>query len=274
MLNEVCTSVIQDVIDSQKDLVAIFHENDVVMINQAFKNFFSVSSLQDYQKDFGAFEDNFVPHPSYFNKDKIHDGELWFESAAKLPESERIVSMMTPSFEPHAFSLRIDDNSHDYRVISMNNITQTLIKRIMIENNANMDIHSGAYSKEYFLHISKSYEDAAIFNEKILALITIDTNHKNPSQFSDKPTSVCALVTHFKNSIRQDDMLIRWDNSKFVLIFIVDCADNAHRMFKKLQNIVGHDNVDNFECKLNLHIQEKDKDINYLISKIDEYNNQ
>ena len=68
--------------------------------------------------------------------------------------------MMTPSFDPHAFSVELQRVTDEYTIATFNDITQSLIKRIMIENNANMDAGSGAYAKEYFLQIARSYEDA------------------------------------------------------------------------------------------------------------------
>jgi hypothetical protein len=268
MLDEVSISIIQNVINTQKDLVIIFHDSEVVMVNKSFKKFFAVSTLEQYKRDFEAFENNFVPHPSYFNKDNILPNSTWFESILKLPELDRIVSMMTPSFEPYAFSVSIDTIAQGYRVVTFNDITQSLIKRIMIENSANIDIESGAYSKEYFLQIAKSYEDAAVFNEKILASIIIHAEKKDGSKLANDSSALSTLVSHFKSSIRQDDMLIRWYDTKFILVFIVDTQDNAKRMLKKLQSIVKHEDIEDFECKLSLHIQEENENMSSLIERI------
>ena len=61
MLDEVSISIIQNVINAQKDLVIIFHDSEVVMVNKSFKKFFAVSTLEQYKRDFEAFENNFVP---------------------------------------------------------------------------------------------------------------------------------------------------------------------------------------------------------------------
>ena len=64
-------SLIQSVIDSQKDLIILFRGGNHILTNRAFNNFFGYSSLLDYNKNYGAIVDNFVPHPSYFHKEKI-----------------------------------------------------------------------------------------------------------------------------------------------------------------------------------------------------------
>jgi len=268
MSDMVSLALVQSVIDTQKDLVAIFHNDEVIMTNRAFNNFFAVNSCAQYKTDFGLFVNNFVPHPSYFNKDKIEAEESWFDAVLRLPELDRIVSMMTPSFEPHAFSVAIDSSVNEYRVVTLSDITQTLIKRIMIENNANMDIQSGAYAKEYFLHVAQSYEDAANFNEKILGSILIYADKKDGSDLGNDSDMLNALVSHFRSSIRQDDMLIRWSSNTFVLIFLVDTEDNARRMFEKLQGVIADDNIEELQCQLSLKKKKKNEDINSLIRRI------
>lgn len=260
-------ALVQHVINTQKDLIVLFRDDDIILSNKAFNRFFAVTSCEQYKKEFGAFINNFVPHPSYFNKDKIQAGENWIDAILKLPESDRIVSMMTPSFEPHAFSVGIS-KVDAHIVVTLNDITQSLIKRIMIENQANMDLQSGAYSKEYFLHVAQSYEDAAQFNEKILGAILIDAKRKDAKALHDNEESLSALVSHFKGNIRQDDMLVRWSREAFLLIFLVDSDFNAQRMFHKLQSIVNHDTIQDISCQLNLKVQEKNEDIAALIRRL------
>jgi len=267
MSDTLSLALVQHVIDTQKDLIVLFRGDSIVLSNDAFNRFFAVSSSEQYKKEFGAFINNFVPHPSYFNKDKMQAGENWIDAILKLPENDRIVSMMTPSFEPHAFSVGIS-KVDAYVIVTLNDITQSLIKRIMIENHANMDLQSGAYSKEYFLHVAQNYEDAAQFNEKILGAILIDAEKKDAQALGDDEESLSALVSHFKGNIRQDDMLIRWNRDAFLLIFLVDSDANAQRMFHKLQSIVNHDTIQHLSCQLKLKIQEKDEDIAALIRRL------
>jgi hypothetical protein len=79
---------------------------------------------------------------------------------------DRVVSMMTQYYEPRAFSVEIN-KIEEYVVASFCDITQTLVKRIMIENKTNI------YAKNYFLQVAQSYQDAALFNEKIISAIMI-----------------------------------------------------------------------------------------------------
>ena len=262
-MDNISLTLIQSVVDTQKDLIVIFKGDEPILTNKSFNKFFSASSCETYNQSFGAFVDNFVPHPSYFHKEKIEVGETWFEGIAKLPEIDRVVSMMTPDYEPHAFSVILDQTTPDYAIATFSDITQVLIERIMIENNANIDIKSGAFTKKYFLHISQSYQDAALFNKKIIGAIVINIENGDSEEFN-----IATYAQHFKSSTRQDDMLIRWSNNSFLLICLVDCEKNAQMVVDKLNKMSHSQESTKLEYSLELFIQQKDEGINALIKRI------
>lgn len=253
MTHDTSMALVQSIIDSQKEMIVLFYEDEVFLINRAFQKFVSVASLQEYKEEFGAFVNNFVPHPSYFNANKIEEGDTWFDSIIKLDEVDRVVSMLTPTYDPHAFSVDIDDGVLGYKIVTFTDITQTLIKRIMIENNANMDIRSGAYAKKYFLQIAQSYQDAALFNEKIIGAILIKVESANEEELA-------TFATEFKNITRQDDMLVRWNDNSFLLVYLSDNVDNAQKMLDKLYNVSGADYT--------LLIQQENESIKELIARV------
>ena len=162
----------------------------------------------------------------------------------------------------------MDKSFEDYAIVTFTDITRDLIKRIMIENNINIDKISGAYAKKYFLQIAKNYEEAAIFNEKILGAILISVDEeKNPDFFRDEK-ALRSFVDRFKNITRQDDMLVRWENSKFLLIYLVDSEQNAGQIVKKLQTLIQSNDMKNLGCKLSSAIQKEHESITSLVKKV------
>lgn len=252
MRNEICLALVKSVVDSQKDLIVIFHNSEIVLVNKAFERFFVISSIEEYKKEFGVFTNSFVPHPSYFHADKMSKGENWIDAISKLPEMERVVSMMTPNYEPHAFSVQIE-KIDEYNIGVFADITQSLIKRIMIENNTSIDEQSGAYAKNYFLHMLKSYQDAVVFNKKTVSAILIKTDRTDEN-------ALVELVDYFKSRIRQDDMLIRWNENSFLLISLVDTQINAKKMVEKLHRD---------DCTLSLITQRENESIKELIKRVE-----
>lgn len=268
MTESVSLSLVQTIMNSQKELIIVYKDNEPVLTNSAFNNFFDVSSLAEYNRNFGNVIDSFVPHPSYFHKEKVEAGENWFDAIMKLDEIDRIVSMMTSNFEPYAFSVNIDGSVKGYKIVTFTDITRDLIKRIMTENNADLDQQSGAYDKKYFMQVYKTYEDAAIFNEKIIGVILATINEDDNPNFSHDEKALKELVEHFKNNIRHDDMLVRWAENKFLLVYLVDNEKSGKQVLNKLLHLVKNGTIKNLECKLNAVVQKEKESIDSLIKRV------
>jgi GGDEF domain-containing protein len=269
MIDTAPKALVQTLIDSKEDMVVVFHNDDIILLNTAFKKFYDISAIEQYRRDFPDFTSHFVPHPSYFNQDNIAEDENWMDAILKLPELERVVSMMNYSFEPYAFSVSIDRSVKEYSIVTFSDITQSLIKRIMIENNANLDTASGAYTKEYFLQIAQSYEDAATFNEKVLGIILVSVESENSSEKLTDERALNTLIGHFKEVTRKDDMLVRWSTDRFLLIYFVDNEKNTKQMLAKLQDMLNQKDIRDLKCKFHLDMQSKDESISSLIKRIE-----
>jgi hypothetical protein len=234
MLDETCLELVKSIINTQKDLVVIFKDEMPVMTNKAFNSFLGLSSFEDYISDAPPFVEHFAMHPSYFNKDKLQGEQSWFDAILKFDEQDRVVSMMNTNYEPHAFLFKIDSEVDNFKVVVFEDITQDLIKRIMIQNNASIDKKSGAYAKEYFLQICKNYEDAAVFNEKIIGMTSISISGEKDLDAD----MLRSFVKSFNLVIRQDDMLVRWSENKFIFVYLVDDAQKADLVVLKLKEMV------------------------------------
>lgn len=268
-MNEISKGLIQSVINSKKELVVIFYNGEPIIINNAFHKFFSVTSLEEYKTDFGPFINNFVPHPSYFNQSKIGKDESWFEAIMRLDEQDRIVSMMNTKYEPHAFAVNIDMSVENYVIASFEDITQSLIKRIMIQNNATTDEESGAYSRNYFAHIMSSFNDAAAFNEKIIGVTFFEILNNDGVEITLEEETLKAFVEHFRKNIRQDDMLIRWGDNSFLLVYLVDDGTKAQQVREKLQVMANKKVVTGLSCHFSHRVQKEKESIEKLINRED-----
>ena len=54
----------KNIANMQKDFIVVFEEDRIVLTNDSFNKFFGVTSTEQRNRDFGAFINNFVPHPS------------------------------------------------------------------------------------------------------------------------------------------------------------------------------------------------------------------
>lgn len=217
-------------IDTQKDLVVLMHKNTPILFNKSFQKFAGVSSVKEFLREFGSLHDRFVPHNSYFHSGKTDNPDEWTIALMELPENDRIVSMFSALTEPYAFSVVVNACVPDYEIITFTDISQDFIKRIMIENDASIDQESGAYDSEYFIHTSKSFQNAADFNKKSIGITMIElisTDHEAEQHLRDFTASI-------KCSIRQSDMLVRWEKKIFLLAYLANSAEDVMAFSQKL----------------------------------------
>jgi len=223
--------LIQNIVDAQEKLIVIIENEKPILMNKVFRDFFGVSSLEQYTNDFGLFVNNFVPHPSYFHSGKVEAGETWIQALEALDEKDKIVSMLNTSHEPRAFSVNLDHSHQDYVVLSLEDISANLIKRIMIENDMNMDKQTGAYTKDYFLHTAEILQDGAAYNEKEIGLSMIHI-------FGEREDDLVSAVSTIKNVIRQNDILVKYSRDTLLLAYLIEKKENAVLLTNKLQSLM------------------------------------
>lgn len=258
MQKSVSLDLLQNVLNTQKSLITIFKDSKLFVANKAFLNFFHASSVDDFNNSFRNFTDCFVPHPSYFGRDNIVETEHWFESIVKRSEEDRTVSMLTPAYEPHAFSVTVGERIDNCSVVTFVDVTQTLIQRIMIENHANIDSDSGAYDRKYFLYVCKNYEDGALFSKKVIGVIKIVLEDEISQEL------LRDFVQNIKLHVREDDMLVRWDTEEFLFVCLVDKADKVNLIVSKLKS------MSHIKANFSSVIQTKAETILELISTLND----
>jgi GGDEF domain-containing protein len=256
----------QSTIDTQKNLILLMHKNVPVLFNKAFQEFTHVATLKEFIREFGSLLNRFVPHDSYFHAGKADNPDAWTTALMALPESDRIVSMINFRAEPHAFSITLDSPLPDYTVVSLTDISQDLIKRIMIENKINIDKESGAYNKDYFIHTAKSFHDAAEFNKKAVGITIIELLSSN----SDADQYLHDFSSSIKCNIRQSDMLVRWGKKVFLLAYLIDTPDNAIKFSRKLLTVMREEpfeNLNTISMRLGSTVQKNNEEIENVITR-------
>lgn len=223
--------IIESLIDMNKDLVFVFHNDKPILFNKASKNFFGLDSLEEFAREFGTLENRFMPHDFYFHAEKTEENQTWRQAISSLDESDRIVSMLNHNIKPHAFSVTIDIPVDGYEIVFFHDITTDLIKRIMTENKTNLDTNTVAYTRNYFEHISSRLITAAIFNEKSIGICLVEFD-------SDDKNFIKSISESIKSNIRTDDMLVRWSEKSFVIVFLVGSEEHVHLFGRKIVDTI------------------------------------
>lgn len=249
-------------INLHKDVIAIFKNNTLVLTNSAFNRFFAVNSTKDYNCCFGNFVDNFVPHPNYFSAEKLEDGEDWKDVIECLSDNESIVSILSTDYTPYAFDVKIYRSKPNFTIVKFTDVSQELIKKLMIDNGANIDVKTGAYTKDYFTYIMPSLQDAASFNKKDLAITQINLENNE-----DASSIISEIAKKLKCSIRNEDMLIAWSKEKFLLVYLVESKNNIEAFEHKINTILKN-NYPSTSYKLNSNIQNENETMIELIKRL------
>lgn len=238
-------------INTQTDLIVLLHHHTPIFLNDAFLKFSNVKSVKEFLREFGSLLNRFVYHDDYFHAGKVANLDKWSNSLAEIPEEDRIVSMVSHKFEPHAFLVKVNSPIPDYTILTFKDISLELIQRIMIENDASIDHSSGAYDRDYFLHTSKMFHEAAIYNKKLIAISMIELVD-NIDELSD-------FVTLIKKQIRQSDMLVRWGQKKFLLAYFIRLPEVVSTITQKLRQ------TSNYTIRINSSIQNENESIEDII---------
>lgn len=264
--DDVCHKLFQAAIDAQKDLIVLMYDHTPILFNKAFQEFTGMPNVKMFLREFGSLPNRFVPHDAYFHAGKASDLDQWTSSLMELHENERIVSMINCRAEPFAFSVTLTAPVEGYTIVSFTDISQDLIKRIMIENDVSIDKESGAFNKDYFVHTAKSFQNAALFNEKAIGMTMIEMI--SPNCNGDK--CVHDFTSSLKSHIRQSDMLIRWDTKTFLLAYLVENADNAQKFSQKLLHVMTeepYEHLKSVHLRLGSTIQHDGEPIFDIISR-------
>ncbi|MDD2782307.1 diguanylate cyclase [Sulfuricurvum sp.] len=264
--DHVCSQLFLSVINTQKNLIVLLHNNEPILFNQAFIDFNNTPSVKHFLREFGSLPNRFVPHDSYFHIGKASNPHNWTTDLMELPEIDRIISMLNYRIEPHAFSVSALTPSDGYTIVTFTDISQDLIKRIMIENDVSIDKESGAYDKEYFVHTSKSFQEAALFNKKLIAITMIELM----SSDSEAEHYLHDFSFSVKSNIRQSDMLVRWGKKTFLLAYLVDSSENALNFSRKLLTVMREEpfqNLKTLSMRLGTTVQTQNEDISSIISR-------
>jgi GGDEF domain-containing protein len=264
--DHVCSQLFLSVINTQKHLIVLMRDHVPILFNKAFLDFANVSCAKGFLREFGSLLNRFVPHNSYFHAGKAPNPDDWTTSLMELPENDRIISMLSYRIEPHAFSVSVESPVPNYAIVTFTDISQDLIKRIMIENDVSIDKESGAFDKEYFNHTSKSFIEAAIFNKKLIAITMIELM----STDAEAEKYLHDFCFSIKSNIRQSDMLVRWGKKVFLLAYLIDSSENGMKFSRKLLSVMREEpfqTLSSVSMRIGTSVQTNNDDIFNIITR-------
>ncbi|MDP3293083.1 MAG: diguanylate cyclase [Sulfuricurvum sp.] len=208
---------IQSILDAQENIVYVTENSSIIYANQPFFDFFAVASLEDFLQHDSCICGRFLQTDLTFTPSSI-EGKMWIHEILALEKSKRIVAMKSPSNEKRFFSLAVKELVSDRYIITLNDISQSLLRELFLKNKAYHDPLTGVLNRQYFY----DYYDENRQNITSLGIIMVDLDYFkkiNDTYGHGIGDDVLKQVAEsIQNSIRNDDTLIRWGGEEFILL--------------------------------------------------------
>lgn len=215
---------IQSILDAQENIVYVAEHGSIIYANQPFFDFFAVTSLEDFLQHESCICGRFLQNDLSFTPSSV-DGKVWIHEILALEKSKRIVAMKSSTNEKRFFSISIKELVSDRYIITLNDISQSLLRELFLKNKAYHDPLTGILNRQYFY----DYYDENRRDIASLGIIMVDLdyfkriNDTYGHAMGDEVLKQSADA--IQNSIRNDDTLIRWGGEEFIIL--INTAKNS-----------------------------------------------
>lgn len=229
---------LQKILDLQKNIVIVTDGKKLSYVNESFKIFFDVSSMEDFLKIDDCVCSRFSEEKGFYYK-KTED-ENWIESILKLPHEDRVVSILDRQLIPHGFTVNINHFGDETSIITFTDITSTIGEKESFKHKAYHDNLSGAYNREFLYMHFEHYKEEVEKSNSQLGLILFDIDYfkiVNDTYGHNVGDDVIKkIVDTTLKQIRIDDNLIRWGGEEFIVMTKADNIKNLEAIATHIKN--------------------------------------
>ncbi len=266
---------LQKIIDQQKNIIIITDGLKLNYVNQSFKNFFGVESLEEFLTQDDCICSRFSEIEGFYYR-KTED-ENWIKALQNLSSEKRIVSMQDENFVPHGFFVGIDDFGDNKDIITFTDITESIGEKRTLKHKAYHDHLSGAFNREFIYDHFEHYKQEAYKNGTYLGLIIFDIDHfKHVNDtyghnVGDKVIQKIATIT--KETTRASDYLIRWGGEEFVVLAQVKVIEQIETVAEHIRVAIENDSFDpvpQVTASFGIALSEKEETLEALVKKADD----
>lgn len=221
----------QKLFDLQKNIVIMRDEKKLVMANQAMLDFFGIENLNSFLKHHDSICDRFVENDDYFHKGKVPQGKDWAEVIVNFSDNKRIAVMLNKNMEAHTFSLSVNEFESGSYIVSFADISHTMKEHKKLQLKSTHDKLTNALNREFFDNNINIIVEKAQLSQ--LGVVMCDIDHfkyVNDTYGHNRGDIVLKqIVNTIKESIRQEDYLIRWGGEEFIILMKVDTVESLKK---------------------------------------------
>lgn len=243
---------IKKLIDMQTSMVLLTDSYSSQFANQAFFDFFAVTSLEEFASRYGCISGLFSQDSRFFSPEGT---DSWIDAITTLPKQNRIVAMPDANAREHIFSVSVRQFDEKNFIVNFTDISSTVHEQIKLETRITHDALTGAYNREYFdVHFSRIL-DAIALQEKVMGVVMVDIDHFK--QINDTFGHNCGddtLIEFTKriwHGIRRTDTFIRWGGEEFLMLLPVCNIDELGTICEHVRTLIASkpfEHVGNVTC--------------------------
>ncbi|MAD42313.1 MAG: hypothetical protein CL623_07970 [Arcobacter sp.] len=269
-------NTLEKLIDSQSTIICLANTKELTFANKKFFEFFNCSTLEEFREKNSSLSNLFIENDRFFHLGKIEKNESWMERILDFPKNERIVALPDKSLNICAFSLNANKFDNDEYLISLTDISETVLEQIKLEEKAIHDRLTGAYNREYFENKYRLMINESKKSNKQLAIAILDIDFFkkiNDNYGHDVGDYILKeLVKVIKQISREDDTLIRWGGEEFILILKVNSKESLLIALENIRKKIGEykfNHINNLTCSIGASFYHENEEIEKTIKRAD-----
>ena len=267
---------LQKFIDAQSSIVILTDGKKIKFANKAFLEFLGCRELDDFLKEHSCICERFEADDAFFHLGKLPSEESnWITFMLSLSGRQRVVAIKDKNKIRHVHTVLINEFDNQSYVITFSDISDNILEKLELEQQATKDQLTGAYNRVYFHNnIERLLAQHRKYNV-LTGLFFVDIDHFK--EVNDKyghgvgDSVLREVVKLMQTYTRDDDKVIRWGGEEFVLITqainikgVLKQAEHLRSIIEKHHfETVGHITC-SFGCSLYSH-----KDNERIIDAID-----
>lgn len=253
--NKQFLSLLNNVMDSHKDMLFSIENEDVVYANKKFLDFFGALTVSDFHKKHCTLQNQILSHP--LSKVSVIPGITtgdFIEQLYALKEENRTIALKNIRGEIQIFLVKITFIKEEYRLFQLIDITDMAKKTCSLEERADLDQLTKTYNRHKFLEFVKDIESSG--RSYCLCILDIDLfKNVNDTFGHDAGDAVLREVSDLiKNNIRGDDILARWGGEEFILLLQGIKIDIGLRIAEKLRSLIEKKFIEEIKSNITVSI--------------------
>lgn len=261
--------------DHQRNIIVISDGKKLKMVNRAMCNFFGIEKVEDFTKFYSDISDKFMEINNYFSLSKVPDGTNWLKALEPMLGDARVVAMHDAANIPHAFSVSVSKFDGEDFIVSLTDISSTMIEKINLSNKVTHDKLTGALNREFLdTNLPHIVNKVGKTRHLGLAILDIDFFKKvNDTYGHTTGDTVLKELTKLGiASIRNDDFFIRWGGEEFIMLIESESLQSLRRALEHIRQRIAHhtfSDVGTLTCSFGATLHRAGEDIEITLQRAD-----